>query len=169
MKTPMALVMGDFCDWNFSVKAEKLLQDGMSAATECGSAEGCPCQDRRNHPSGDMQTLPGNRAGAFAAKFCKLEERVRLEAMIGRLRSSNPCVGVREKRHEQPASSGRDQFASGRASEVAGCCAVTAGVASRRSPISSAARIVELRQKLKSLIREFSRIAMATADKNGRL
>src|ERR1700761_6235350 len=63
------------------------------------------------------------------------------------------------------------QLVSRRTSELA--CgregAATVGIATGRRPISSAVRTVLLRQNANELIRDCSRMAIATADRNGRL
>ena len=45
----------------------------------------------------------------------------------------------------------------------------TVGIATGRKPINSAVRMPVLRQNENSLTREFYRMAIATADRNGRL
>src|SRR3954453_5368334 len=63
-----------------------------------------------------------------------------------------------------------DQLASWRISDVTGWAApATVGRVTGRRPISSAALILVFRQNSNELGREFSRMAMATAERKGRL
>src|SRR6266851_3548567 len=70
----------------------------------------------------------------------------------------------------RPAKTRLDQLASRRISVATGWDGQTAvGIATGRSPISSRVRTPVLLQNENELSLEFSRSAMATADRNGRL
>jgi hypothetical protein len=79
------LAMGDLCDWNFSAKAEKLLQDGAKAL-QLNAAQ---LKDVRARIAETRQATFGRFSAAGQARLrvevCKPEERVRLETMIGRI------------------------------------------------------------------------------------
>jgi hypothetical protein len=79
------LAMGDLCDWNFSVKAEKLLQDAARALQLSAAQQ----KDLRAKIAATRQMTFGRFSvtgqARLRAEVCKPEERVRFETMIGRI------------------------------------------------------------------------------------
>lgn len=77
------LAMGDLCDWNFSGKVDRLLQDGAKAlqlnATQQKDLRARIADARRE----TFGRFSASGQARLRADICKPEERVRLETMIG--------------------------------------------------------------------------------------
>jgi len=79
------LAMGDLCDWNFSGKVDRLLQDGAKALQLNAAQQ----KDMRARIAAARRETFGRFSASGQARLradiCKPEERGRLETMIGRI------------------------------------------------------------------------------------
>ena len=79
------LAMGDLCEWDFSGKVDRLLQDGAKALRLNAAQQKdmrARIADARRETFGRFSA---NGQARLRAEICKPEERVRLETMIGHI------------------------------------------------------------------------------------
>ncbi len=79
------LAMGDLCEWNFSAKVERLLQEGARAWRLSTAQQ----KDVRARITATRQETFGRFSPTGQARLrtdvCKPDERARLETMLGRI------------------------------------------------------------------------------------